>query len=57
MKLRLPWQKDQPAVIQSTTAACTHPRVEVEMHGTVVKRRWCAVCGEELPSPGRESGS
>ncbi|HEX5414288.1 MAG TPA: hypothetical protein VFZ25_01395 [Chloroflexota bacterium] len=57
MKLRLPWQKDSPAAIQSSTSQCTHPRVEVEMHGTVVKRRWCAVCGTELPPPERESAS
>jgi hypothetical protein len=51
MKLRAPWQK-APAtsnVEQATPLVCTHPRVEVEMHGTAVKRRWCAVCGEELP--------
>jgi len=54
MKLRLPWQKDAIASpTQASQAACTHPRVEVEIHGTVVKRRWCAVCGEELPPPER----
>ena len=61
MKLRLPWQKDSAAAVppttQSATAACTHPRVEVEMHGTVIKRRWCAVCGAELPPPERETAS
>jgi hypothetical protein len=52
MKLRLPWQKAQASAEQAP-AACTHPRVEVEMHGTAIKRRWCAVCSEELPVPER----
>ena len=51
MKFHLPWQKTEasPSVAQSASVACTHPHVEVEMHGTAVKRRWCAVCGQELP--------
>jgi hypothetical protein len=58
MKLRMPWQKDSPAAAPTIVdSRCTHPRVEVEMHGTVVKRRWCAVCGEEIPLPERESTS
>ena len=50
MKLRLPWQKEQPAapVVATGPVACTHPRVEVEMHGTAIKRRWCPACGQEL---------
>jgi hypothetical protein len=54
MKLRLPWQKEK--VAEATTAepgVCGHPRVEVEMHGTAIKRRWCALCGAELPVPER----
>ncbi|HLZ10918.1 MAG TPA: hypothetical protein VKT80_20210 [Chloroflexota bacterium] len=51
MKLRLPWQKEQPGAPVTATGpvACTHPRVEVEMHGTAIKRRWCPACGQELP--------
>jgi hypothetical protein len=52
MKLRLPWQK-APATAEPAPTVCTHPRVEVEMHGTAIKRRWCAVCSEELPVPER----
>lgn len=57
MKLRLPWQKAPVAspAAQSTSPGCTHPRVEVEMHGTAVKRRWCGVCGQELPVQDRTS--
>ena len=52
MHVRLPWRKSEPtatAPAPSTTAACTHPSVDVEMRGTAVKRRWCKVCGQELP--------
>ena len=51
MKLRLPWQKEQPTPPAASTipAACAHPHVEVEMHGTAIKRRWCPTCGLELP--------
>jgi D-arabinose 1-dehydrogenase-like Zn-dependent alcohol dehydrogenase len=51
MKLRLPWQKEAPVATTdaTTTAPCSHPRVEVEMHGTAIKRRWCGVCGQDLP--------
>ena len=52
MKLRLPWQKEQAPpnpMVASGPVACTHPRVEVEMHGTAIKRRWCPACGQELP--------
>ncbi|HVC33143.1 MAG TPA: hypothetical protein VNL16_06500 [Chloroflexota bacterium] len=50
MKVRLPWHKHQAASPAAQTAtACNHPRVEVEMRGTAVKRRWCKVCGQELP--------
>ena len=52
MKLRLPWRKEQPAAEQDP-AVCTHPRVEVEMHGTAIKRRWCAICSQDLPVPDR----
>lgn len=55
MKLRLPWQKEKPAetaaVATADPVACSHPRVDVEMHGTAIKRRWCAVCGADLPVP------
>jgi hypothetical protein len=58
MKLRLPWQKapapSQPA--STGPAACTHPHVDVEMHGTVIKRRWCTVCGQDLPVADRSHG-
>ncbi len=55
-KLRLPWSKPaQPQPAQRPDpATCTHPRAEVEMHGTAIKRRWCAVCGAELPIPQRQ---
>jgi hypothetical protein len=57
MKLRLPWQKEKAAaataVATADPAACEHPRVDVEMHGTAIKRRWCAVCGADLPLPER----
>ena len=53
MKLRLPWKKDQPAAAAPEPAECQHPRAEVEMHGTAIKRRWCASCGQELPVPSR----
>lgn len=53
MKLRLPWQKGKPAEIEMATGPCTHPRVDVEMHGTAIKRRWCTICGAELPLPER----
>ena len=58
MKLRLPWQKAAPAPTDArpTPPPCAHPRVEVEMHGTVIKRRWCAVCGQELPLAERGGG-
>lgn len=58
MKLRLPWKKPPPAASPATgdPAACPHPRIEVEMHGTVVTRRWCAICGEELAIPKRPGG-
>lgn len=51
MKLRLPWQKEQNQTVATpvTPATCTHPEVDVEMHGTAIKRRWCKVCGQELP--------
>jgi hypothetical protein len=51
VKLRLPWQKAaSPATGERPTPPpCAHRRVEVEMHGTAIKRRWCAVCGQELP--------
>ena len=50
MKLRLPWQRSEPAVTTlASPSSCTHPRIEVEMHGTVIKRRWCALCGQDLP--------
>ncbi|HUX86750.1 MAG TPA: hypothetical protein VMW65_07085 [Chloroflexota bacterium] len=57
MKLRLPWQKEQSPILGAamTPADCTHPSVDVEMHGTVVKRRWCKVCGQELPVQDRSS--
>lgn len=59
MKLRLPWQKPSPEASPAAAdaATCAHPRVEVEMHGTVVKRRWCAICGEELATPERPGGA
>ncbi len=54
MRVKLPWRKSEPA--ESATApappkpaSCTHPSVEVELRGTAVKRRWCKVCGQELP--------
>lgn len=51
MKLRLPWQKATPISVAKapTPETCTHPQVEVEMRGTAIKRRWCKVCGQELP--------
>ncbi len=57
MKLRLPWQKAQPVATPAPPSAgpCTHPRVEVELHGTAIKRRWCTVCGQELAVPDRTS--
>jgi hypothetical protein len=50
LKLRLPWQKEQPPKVEQpvTPETCTHPRFEVEMHGPVVGRRWCAVCGKDM---------
>ena len=62
MKLRLPWQKEKPADAEGLAApadpaACSHPRVDVEMHGTAIKRRWCTVCGAELPVPERAAPS
>jgi hypothetical protein len=56
MKLRLPWQKTAPTDARPTLPPCAHPRAEVEMHGTVIKRRWCAVCGQELPLAERGGG-
>jgi hypothetical protein len=55
MKLHFPWQKTPvpPARVPPISAVCPHPRVEVELHGTAIKRRWCAVCGQELPLPER----
>ncbi|HLH73651.1 MAG TPA: hypothetical protein VKX96_10235 [Chloroflexota bacterium] len=57
MKLRLPWQKAEsvPTAANSNPVTCTHPSVDVEMHGTVVKRRWCKVCGQELPVQDRSA--
>ncbi len=51
MKLRLPWQKAPvaPREMATPSGPCMHPHVDVEMHGTVIKRRWCKVCGQELP--------
>lgn len=52
MKVRLPWQKEpRPAPLAAPVnpATCTHPHVDVEMRGTAIKRRWCTVCGQELP--------
>ncbi|MBX6773076.1 MAG: hypothetical protein IRY83_15225 [Chloroflexi bacterium] len=51
MKLRLPWQKErrESAAAPPDPATCSHPSVEVEMRGTAIKRRWCKVCGAELP--------
>lgn len=51
MKVRLPWHRDTPLTTTAPPAqtACTHPHVEVEMRGTAIKRRWCSVCGQELP--------
>ena len=59
MKLRLPWQKEGTTAtpVAATPSTCAHPRVEVEMHGTVIKRRWCAVCGQELPVADRGAES
>ena len=57
MKLRLPWQKEKPIDAGAAEpGACSHPRVDVEMHGTAIKRRWCAVCGADLPVPERGGG-
>jgi hypothetical protein len=54
MKLRLPWQKEPVAeAAAAEPGVCAHPRVEVEMHGTAIKRRWCALCGADLPMPAR----
>jgi hypothetical protein len=56
MKLRIPWRKDkddQTGEPGAAPGACTHPRVDVEMHGTAIKRRWCIVCGADLPLPDR----
>ena len=52
MKLRLPWTKDVASKSDASAVdpeKCTHPRIDVEMHGTAIKRRWCVVCGKELP--------
>ena len=58
MKLHLPWQKTPATATDAgpTQTPCAHPRVEVEMHGTAIKRRWCAVCGQDLPVAERSSG-
>ncbi len=54
LKLKLPWQKESAVTVEAKVEppvapqTCAHPRVEVEMHGTAVKRRWCAVCGADL---------
>ncbi len=60
MKLRLPWQKPSDLLaspLPPTPTACTHPHVDVEMHGTMIKRRWCTVCGQELPVAERSSST
>ncbi|MGH2458028.1 MAG: hypothetical protein ACRDIY_04095 [Chloroflexota bacterium] len=52
MHVKLPWRKSESsatALAPSKTAVCTHPSVDVEMRGTAVKRRWCKLCGQELP--------
>ena len=52
MKLKLPWAKDSGSKTEAAVvepARCTHPKVDVEMHGTAIKRRWCVVCGQDLP--------
>lgn len=51
MKLKMPWQKDPvtSSISSPVSSTCAHPHVEVEMHGTAIKRRWCSVCGAELP--------
>ncbi len=46
--IKLPWQKEEAAKAPVDPATCTHPRVEVEMRGPVVKRRRCAICGADL---------
>jgi hypothetical protein len=48
--LRLPWTKSKPEATEAPIdpATCTHPRLDVELVGTVVKRRWCVVCGKDL---------
>jgi hypothetical protein len=51
LKIKLPWQKEhQPPKAEEPVdpEKCTHPRLDVEMHGPVVKRRWCTVCGKDL---------
>ena len=51
LRIKLPWQKEAPAPKPAEAVnpeTCTHPRLEVEMHGPVVGRRWCAVCGKDL---------
>ena len=56
MKLHWPWRQMAPMAptkTATTPVTCPHPRVEVELHETAVKRRWCAVCGQELPVPER----
>ncbi len=49
--IKLPWVKEGAASavkLPADPATCTHPRAEVEMRGSVVKRRWCAICGADL---------
>jgi hypothetical protein len=49
MKIRLPWQRQETPAVSSEKQPCTHPRLDVEMHGTAIKRRWCTICGADLP--------
>lgn len=53
MKVRLPWKRRAPPTMPTPPSGCTHPHVDVELHGTAIKRRWCTVCGQELPVPER----
>ena len=49
--LKFPWSKPKPATVSESPVSpetCTHPRLDVELVGTVVKRRWCTVCGKDL---------
>jgi hypothetical protein len=51
MKVRFPWQKTSPPPRREplTSAPCPHRHIDVELHGTAIKRRWCTDCGQELP--------